>query len=189
MCNNCLQYGHAKKYCRRQEATCGKCSSVGHSRDQCSSEVVKCVHFNEANRAGSSAYGKLQREEALIKIQDEEKVTIMRARHILENNNEYAERPEKLYVTHFECKMKEDKRKFTPWLLEKCMERQLGSKPKAIRTINSTTFTIEVSNNLQSEKMLAVTEINGTSAQISVNTSLNIIKSLVYMTLTLSRED
>ena len=49
MCYNCLQYGHARKYCRRQEATCGKYSSVGHSRDQCTNKVVMCVHCNEAH--------------------------------------------------------------------------------------------------------------------------------------------
>ena len=85
------------------------------------------------------------------------------------------ETPKKQYVTHYDCKMKEDKRKFTPLLLE------LGSKPKTIRTTNSTTFTIEINNNRQSEKMQAVTEINSISAQISVNTSLNILKGLVYI--------
>ena len=86
----------------------------------------------------------------------------MRVWQILENNNEYVEKTKKPYATHFDCEIKEDKRRFTPWLLEKCMERQLGSRPKAIGTTNSTTFTIEVSNSQQNKKKTqAVTEING----------------------------
>ena len=50
----------------------------------------------------------------MIQIQEEEKVTILRARQILEKINEFTERPVMPYSTHFDCKMNEnDKRNVT----------------------------------------------------------------------------
>ena len=182
MCANCLQYGHARKYCKRQEATCKKCSMVGHAVEQCSSEGEKCVHCGEAHSAGSIECQKYQREEALIKIQEEEKVTAMRARQMMENNNEYTEHSKQQFTTQYDCKMNEnDKRKFTPWLLEKCLTQQLGSKPRTIRTSNNNTFTVEVANREQSLNMQAIANINGISIEVAVNKSLNTIKILVYI--------
>ena len=83
MCKNCLQYGDARKHCKRQEATCGKCAAVGHSIEQCSNDTLKCLHCSESHNAGSRECGGYQREETLIRIQGEEKVTLMRARQIL----------------------------------------------------------------------------------------------------------
>ena len=88
---------------------------VGHSVEQCISEEEKCVHCGESHSTGSSFCQKYFREEALIKIQEEEKVTLMRARQTVENNNEYVEIPEQQFTTHYDCKMNEkDKRKFSP---------------------------------------------------------------------------
>ena len=40
----------------------------------------------------------------------------MKARQILEKNNEFTEKPARPYSTNFDCKMNEnDKRKVTPW--------------------------------------------------------------------------
>ena len=158
MCKNCQQYGHAKKYCKKQEATCGKCAVVGHSVEQCDSGIVKCVLCSEAHYAGSRECSKYQKEEILIRIQVEEKMT---ANKMMANNNEYVERAKQQFNTHFNCKMnKSDKRKFTSWLLGKCLVRELDSKPKTIRTTNSTTFTVEVSDRKQSNKMQTITNIS-----------------------------
>ena len=115
-----------------------------------------------------------------MQIQEEEKVTIMRARQILEKNNEFTERPARPFYTHFDCKMNEnDKRKVTPWLLEKCLEQQLKAKPKTIRTSSKTTFTVEVANKEESTAMQKVKDINGMSVEVSVNTALEVNKGLV----------
>ena len=84
----------------------------------------------------------------------EENVIILRARQILEKNNEFTERPARPYSTHFDCKMTEnDKSKVTLWLLEKYLEQHLGAKPKTIRTSSKTTFTVEVASKEQSTAM------------------------------------
>ena len=47
-------------------------------------------------------------------------VTVMRAKQMMKNNNKYTERPKQQFTAHYDCKMNEnDKRKFTPRLLEK----------------------------------------------------------------------
>ena len=112
----------------------------------------------------------------------EEKVTILRAKQILERNNEFIEKPTRPYPTHFNCKMDEsDKRKFTPCLLERCLEQQVGSKPKTIRTTNKTTFTVEIATKEESITMQTVSNINGINVEVTVNTALNINKGLVYI--------
>ena len=126
MCNNCLQYGHPKKYCKAAEPVCKKCAASGHEIMQCLSEDKKFIHCIEAHHAGSKECTKQQREEAIMQIQEEENVIIVRARQILEENNEFTEKPVRPYSTHFDCTMNEnDKRKVIPWLLEKCLKKHL----------------------------------------------------------------
>ena len=50
---------------------------------------------------------KHQKEQAIVQIQETEKVTVMRARQILENNNEHLERAERQFPAHFNCKIDE----------------------------------------------------------------------------------
>ena len=181
-CANCQQHGHAKKYCKHQEPTCRKCAEGEHSLEQCCRDVVKGLHCGEEHMAGNQECAKYQREETLIRIQGEEKVTLIRARQILEGNNEFVEKPKQQYNTHFHCKMDEkDKRKVTPWLLEKCLEKQLGSKPKTIRTTSNTTFTAVVHNKEQSDNMKTINNINGIKTEIKVNKTYNTIKGLIYV--------
>ena len=53
----------------------------------------------------------------------------MRVKQILQNN-EHSDTQRTLFATHFDCKMTEqEKQKFTPWLLEKCLEKVLNKKP------------------------------------------------------------
>ena len=86
----------------------------------------------------------------------------MRARQMLENNCEYVQKPTQQYAIHFDCDMNEhDKRRFTPWLLKKCIEKHIGFKQKSIRTANKTTFVIEVNSKEQSNAIQTITSLNG----------------------------
>ena len=141
-----------------------------------------CIHSNEAHRAGSRECARYQREDTIVQIQEEEKVTAMRASQMLKKNNEFIERPAGSYTTHFNCKMNTtNKRKVTPWLLAKCLEQQLGAKPNTIRTTNKTTFTVEIVSREQSTAMQSVTSINSIPVEISFNTALNAYKGLLYI--------
>ena len=182
MCNRCMKYGHAKKWCKKEEDVCKRCAGSGHSTEQCDSEEPKCFHCQGDHAAGSKDCPKHQTEQQLLEIQEKEKVTIMRARQILENNCEYVQRPTQQYPTHFDCKMNEqDKRRFTPWLLEKCIEKHIGSKPKSIRTANKTTFIIEVNSKEQSNAIQTIAKLNGIETEIKVNSFAHLNKGLIYV--------
>ena len=82
---------------------------------ECTNDTTRCLHCSEAHNAGSRECAKHQKEEAIMQVQEEEKVTNLRAKQILERNNEFVEKPTRPYPTHFEFKMNEiDKRKVTP---------------------------------------------------------------------------
>ena len=66
-------------------------------------------------------------------IQDKEKVYIMRAQRILENNNKYCKIAQELFPTHFDFTLTEaDKQKCTPCLLEKYLSNDIGGKPVSL---------------------------------------------------------
>ena len=147
---------------------------IGHRITDCGAEKPECPHSKGEHSAANKEYQRYQKEELLIEIQDREKVSLMRARQILENNNEYTSQPSKKYSTHFDCSMEEaTKRTFTPWLLEKCLTNYLGSKPKAIRTLNKITCTIEVDNDRQSQEMKKLSVLNGIQVKVEVNYTLS----------------
>ena len=94
MCNNCLQYGYPKKYCKRTEPKCRKCSSSGHGMTECTVTLhTLCLHCSEAHNPGSRECSRHQKEEAIMQVQEEEKITILRAKQILERTNEFVEKP------------------------------------------------------------------------------------------------
>ena len=181
-CNKCQQYGHPFKYCRQQSPTCRHCSETGHSAQECTSEVPHCVHCGEAHPAGDRDCEVHRRETQVADIQEQQKVTNRRARQIIENNNEFIEKIQRPFPTHFDCKMSEaGKRQFSPWLLEKCISDFLGSKPKSIRSKNQTTLTIEIHNEAQSKRIMYLKTLNKTSVEITVNESIQIRKGLIYI--------
>ena len=81
------------------------------------------------------------------------------------------------YATHFNCEIAEDhKRRFTPWLLEKCLEKVLDN-----RTKSKTIFTIEFSSAKESQVMQSLSSLNGTEIKTTVNTSLNICRGFIHV--------
>ena len=74
-----------------------------------------------------------------------------------------------------------DKRKLSPWMLERCLTQHLGSKPKTIRSRSRTTFSVEVSDVKQSKKMRGLTHLNNLPVAVDENLDYRIIKGLVYI--------
>ena len=179
MCNQGQAYGHTQNYCNNNKF-CRRCAAVGHDISQCKAEQSHCYHCGGDHDARNEECECQEREELLMTIQDEEKCHIMRARQILQKNNEFSESPRKAFTTHFDCEMTEvNKRKFTPWLLEKCITNIIGSKPKSIRSRSKTVFTIQGSNAEESTIMQLLSQINDIPIKTTVNTSLNICKGLI----------
>ena len=92
MCTKCLHYGHPRKYCRAEEVSCRRCAESGHTTENCAAESPKCLHCAGAHQAGHKDCERQQKEEQLTEIQHNLKVTLRRARQIVENNNEFTHR-------------------------------------------------------------------------------------------------
>ena len=87
-----------------------------HDMEKCTAEYVRCHHGWGRHFVVSRECAKQEREQMLLTIQDEEKVHVMRARQILERNNEYVELPQQKFPTHFDCEVTEEsKRKKSVW--------------------------------------------------------------------------
>ena len=182
ICKRCQQYGHTVKRCSQTVPVCRRCSAGGHEIDACQAADFRCLHCGAAHAVGSVDCPRQQEEQELVDVQDREKVTFMRARQILQNNNEFVDRPTSCFPTHFNCTFPEEqKRKITPWLLERCLQTHLGSKPKSIRSLSKTTFVVEVSTDCESRSMSGLSTLNGIPVQIEVNTSLDVQKALIYI--------
>ena len=122
-----------------------------------------------------------KKEQEILDIQANEKVTIRRARQIYDQAYESPVTPV-TYHTHFDCVMNEEsKKKISPWLLEKCLQNSLGGKPKSIRSKNPTTFIIEVLGKRQSTEVTRIKSINGFPAKIEPNKTIGSSRGLVYV--------
>ena len=182
LCRGCQQYGHTQKRCQKSDVVCGRCSATGHDHRSCAAEVLKCLHCGAAHAVGSVDCPRHQREQLLVDTQDREKVTFMRAKQILENNNEFVEQPVTTFPTHYDCVLPaNEKRKFSPWLLEKCLTSHLGAKPKTVRSLNATTFLVEVQTTRESDAMASLRSLNQIDVRVSVNSSVDLIKGLIYI--------
>ena len=117
-----------------------RCVAVGHIT-QSAAASCKCYHYEEEHEAGSRACDKQEKEKMLMKIQDEEKCHIVRARLILQKNNEFTDTSGKLCTTHFDCDMTENnERQFTSWLLEKRLQKIIGRNPKSVRSKSKSVY-------------------------------------------------
>ena len=116
-------------------------SAMGHDVANCKTEVPQCYYCKEELQTRSRVCVRQQKKQALVEIQQKERVTIRRARQVLEGEKEAPTKASSRFATHYNCVMAEEsKRKFTPLLLERNIRNSLGSKPRTIRTLNNTTF-------------------------------------------------
>ena len=181
LCMRCCKYGHRIKHCVALAPVCKRCSAVGHKIEECNAQTPKCAQCQNEHHAGDRDCEVQQKEQAIIDIQTSNKVTIRRARQIFEAVDETKTKTSR-YPTHFDCKMNEaDKKALSPWLLEKCFEGSIGSKPKSIRSKNSTTYTVEVTDQKQSAKIQILKELNGKQIQVEKNEHVAVNKGLIHV--------
>ena len=82
VCNQCLSYGHPRKWCKGTSPISKKLSAAGHSREECQAERPFCFHCHGEHEAGNSLCPRQEKEILLVNIQESEKVGIQRARQI-----------------------------------------------------------------------------------------------------------
>ena len=181
ICHKCQGYGHSSKWCRSKEDICRRCSAAGHDIAKCTAEAPSCYYCKESHQTGSKECVRQLREQVLVEIQEKERVTIKWARQILKGKCEHPVKPAKRLPTHYSCTMVEgSKRKLTPWLLEKSISKSLGSNPRTIRTLNNTTFVVEVASSEQSAALSRLTEVNGIEVKVEENSNLSVNKGIIY---------
>ena len=123
ICNMCQSYDHTAKRCNG-EMVCKLRAEKGHNKQEClkSGEEYKCVHCAGNNMTGSRACGKQIRETELSQIQMQRKVPFRRALQIKAVEQQEQRHTGESFAQMFDCKMSEnDKRKFSPWMLQKCL--------------------------------------------------------------------
>ena len=185
MCQKCLTYGHTQKRCRSEIASCRRCSSRDHVEAECSVPTPKCYHCQGEHPAGSRDCPHWKREQEVINLSEEHKVTYQRARQMMENNivGSAMTKTKIPFPTYFDLKFDspQQKRKISPFLLEKCIQAKIGNKPRTIRTKDSTTFVIQVSKKEESIALSKIDEINGVRCSVTLNDSADIAKGLIYI--------
>ena len=186
LCRNCWSYGHTTKRCKQEGGTCQKCGTLGHYLTDCPAPVEKCLHCEGEHLAGDKSCRRHVYEQEVLNVVNREKVSIQRAKQILENNLDSKIFKQKtnvnLFPTHFDCKLDPaNKRKISPFLLEKCIQQYIGAKPRTIRTKDESTFTVQVCSEKESRAMSTVTDINGYPTVVTVNESTDVQKGLIYL--------
>ena len=185
MCQKCLTYGHTQKRCRSEIASCRRCSSREHVEADCSVSTPKCIHCQDEHPAGSRDCPHWKREQEVINLSEEHKVSYQRARQMMENNivGSATTKTKNHFPTYFDLKFDspQQKRKISPFLLEKCIQAKIGNKPRTIRTKDSTTFVIQVSKKEESIALSKIDEISGVRCSVTLNDSADVAKGLIYI--------
>ena len=180
ICHIRYKCGHAKtryylsKICRNGGGT-------DHPIYKCENNS-KCPNCNGDHIAGSRECEAEQRERKIKEVRAKEKVGRRRAIQILSGEDETPANKSTKFPTHFSCQMSpEQKKKFSPWMIQKCFTQELDNKPRTIRTKSESEFIIEVNNEAQSKAILSITKLNNVDVQITECANINQSKGLVYI--------
>ena len=181
LCKKCTKYGHTAARCRSQVTTCMRCAATGHSAENCDPNIApKCSHCQGDHMAGSRDCSRFQREQLLLQIQEDRKVSLRRAVQIDQDINPTPSSNHS-YPDVIDLTLKpEDKKTFTPWLLEKCITTVCGPV-SSIRSANASTFCVEVSSPKQSIALLALTHLHNKPVEAARSKRFICPKGLGYI--------
>ena len=74
ICRKCMEYGHGKNPCAREQ-TCSRCGKSGHGRDDCNSDEMKCLHCEGSHEVGSDLRTEYKYQQEILSIQAKERVS------------------------------------------------------------------------------------------------------------------
>jgi len=134
------------------------------------------------HNAESRECGAEQIERKIKEVQTKEKAGRRWAIQLLSGEDETPANKSTKFRTHFSCKMNpEKKKKFSPWMIQKCFKQELGNKPRTIRSKSESEFVIEVNNEAESEAISSIKKLNNIDVRITKCTNINQSKGLVYI--------
>ena len=108
-CSKCQLYGHSKNRCSK-DIQCARCGTEHHGADQCQANEPKCFHCSGAQYTKNKTCPRQQMEQNLVNIMNKEKVTIRRARQILDCEEERSIEAPPIRTNLFKCSMAENKK-------------------------------------------------------------------------------
>ena len=180
-CNKCQLYGHSASRCNRN-LRCAKCGQEGHNVEACVASETSCFHCNGPHRVRDRNCPSQVKEEKVLEIQNKHKVGKRLARQILDGVPNTSQKANSNYPTHFLIKMNEDeKKKLSPWGIEKCIQHAIGSKPKIIRSAGRDSFVVEISEARDVEPLKNMNNVNGIPVVISEHPHFNHIQGLIFI--------
>jgi hypothetical protein len=181
LCQNCQHYGHTKNRCAKP-IRCRKCSEEGHIMAECTSEP-SCFHCDGVHQIGYKDCPKQLKENKITELQEKHKVGIRRARQMYAGEATTPQiEDKKQFTTHYHCKLDENnKRKITPWVLEKSINQATGEKPKTIRSLDKTAYVIEVNDERQGHEVTKMTHINNFPVKMTEHDVTRFTRGLVYV--------
>ena len=187
MCKKCQDYGHTAKGCKKTYFRCRKCSEEGHEQKDCTAETSKCHHCSEDHVTGFKDCPKQQKEQEIVDLVEEKKVTFQRARQIanetpINRTIGYIQTPP--FAALFDVTLpKGIKRHLKPWSMNKYIENHIGKPPLKVRgkPNDLDTYIIEVSSAEESRKMSTLRKIGEHDVTVQVNVSYNVQKGLVFI--------
>ena len=87
MCKKYLEYNHTAKRCTYTDVVCAKCASKGHDIKSCQSELSKCYHCGNNQRADDRKCAVQHEHEEIIIIRTRMQITIEQAKLIYHQQN------------------------------------------------------------------------------------------------------
>ena len=74
ICRKCMEYGHGKNQCDREQ-TCSRCGMSGHGMDGFHSDEINCFHCEGNHEAGSNLCAEYKYQKGILSIQAKERVS------------------------------------------------------------------------------------------------------------------
>ena len=188
MCSYCLAYGHTRKKCKKETPRCRRCAEGGHMETDCTASTQKCFHCSEDHKAGDKMCKIHDREQQILDLVTEKKLTFQRARQILNDKPSQRMHVEKIhkFPTFFDCKLPPGiKRKLNPFAVEKSVQQHTGKKPVSCRgkpgERNKDTYIIQVSTEEESCQMSTFNKILNYDVITTVDETSNVVKGLIFL--------
>ena len=78
ICKKCTKFYHGEKHCADEER-CARCSEEGHRADRCNADPMICPHCSGNHMAGNKNCVELRKQEEILAIQSNERVSRQQA--------------------------------------------------------------------------------------------------------------
>ena len=83
ICRICLEYGHGKQFCEKEQKR-GRCGNVGHDKVNCRSKAARCYHCGEGHEVGHRSCVEERYQQEIVSVQTRQRVSRYQAKAIVD---------------------------------------------------------------------------------------------------------